>query len=1498
MSDQISDTGLLDLDHIQSCHSTDKTSSTDHQDAKVAPDGAHITPTSPTFRYPDISLPQSEPGPGQDTTGTLHPRPSALLVDQDGPTAYVSESEHDFAFQSPNVEDEDFYGNVSDTSSAPIIASSRRSELRTSPAPEDCACGVSWHSEPGEEELHGFHAGNGTPSSMQVPPAPANSPHDEQPPQATQHRTGESHHGPPCFSSEWPHYWKPTGEDKVEETIKCYDSNMRSDAEPATTLPRSQSSGWWEGKLERNKNASSGFIHANMRNIDDGKRGPVTQPGQDVDRKRGGSELQYWKQKHQEMLEEIQQVDVRQAPFGQQPALIAPDSPTSRLSEAGCMVDMMKRRGFKPTSEWLAECSGVSELARRGNTYPLMAFVIAEFGEFFSQDQELASEDHLSQELLDLDTATNKGVIDACQAVKSLMSMGRSRPTEAWCKQYDALTANAQDRGDIEPLIEFVRCKAENISLRNASERTTKAKDSLRQNYNVITLDESGTQIRSSLKNGPAVGYDDDQKGKGPEHSQRNVHQEYGIWLNRNYQSETEPFGNRFIYITNSTHPIVARLDNFETKQPFVVTLSHYFDEFRLLASVSIVALAVRVTPSKNKRSVDTYAEVWLRDSEYCERVNSPFRVEGLSTQGQLFDLDEEAIIAMIEAKLGDICQATALEDVESDSASHSYSNASSSSASGTTLRRRDSDHSQFQSPSPSRQPHIHLTPEETREMHPNVVAERGMTLVPLHDFPDLAADQYNFPHYQVAIGASSSNVFVNCERCHKTLASFENVEAEPTVARREKDEPGDTYIVTSVSSLDNIVDSVDEVKRVWLQIGTHKYFMRANEAGVERTHECISIQDTLSAAIEQEERETATGYYAAGYYTQDNEEALGYDRFGDLSSQKQRSYAQSPPLEREQDRDQRQPDQIPSVRMPSSMQFLPLHLNFPTAELTSVREPCTIISVCEQRGIIHGVYQGAIGYRAIFRGPAERGHRVYLDIRDGLGGYIGRLSRIRHYEVSLMNGQVSTFTAEEEPEERIDPMGLSRQPGQGHSMGLRGGSPPVEDWADTEADTYWSDDEEMSLRGGANVDFSDSDDDVTPGPPKEVWIQTGAKAPTSEGQQASSISASQPSNSPPKEECISAGTTSSAPKNQQTGSASASLFSDPPKEEWMPTGVSVQKQTSQQVSANAFQSNAGPKQGWYSTGVSAEQPKIERKPCTCSSRKGKEPAHAPSVPPGASTQPLMTNKGANSNDSVGPSKGKGTVRDLIHGGAPEDGPTHNQQWAGSMGHASSLESKGPVNALRDFSVGSPHQFVPSNDPPQPRVPQAGSERIPSWLQAGPQSDPDQVDSEEPVFTLSYKKWLSDISTRPSYTTCGTNPAPGPSFQDFWQDREAGRSATMADGCVLRPRGRPEGEYHGAADRGEHIRMESDDHVGSNRTEESPIVRPFGCNARHFDQAPGRRHGADVDEGEHIRLQEERPRTEEMTSLNPALQNILNRYLRGRAIHKARAASNATVKED
>ena len=211
--------------------------------------------------------------------------------------------------------------------------------------------------------------------------------------------------------------------------------------------------------------------------------------------------------------------------------------------------------------------------------------------------------------------------------------------------------------------------------------------------------------------------------------------------------------------------------------------------------------------------------------------------------------------------------------------------------------------------------------------------------------------------------------------------------------------------------------------------------------------------------------------------------------------------------------------------------------------------------------------------------------------------------------------------------------------------------------------------------------------------------------------------------------------------------------------------------------------------------------------------------------------------------------------------------------------------------------VASPHQVVPSENTPP--MPQDGSERIPSWLQVGPQSDPDQVDGEELVFTESYKNWLRDMYTRPSYSTCGTNPAPGPSFQYFWQNREAGRAATIADGSVLRPRTRPESEYHDpAVDEGEYIRMESDGHAGCTREEESPFVRSFGSNARHLDQIPRRWHDADVDKGEHIRLQEEPPRTEEMTSLNPALQNILNRFLRGRAIQKARVMLNAPTEEN
>ena len=1528
MSDHTSETGLPDHDCIPTHHFERSTPPVSNEPSNGAANGAsEATSTfeerppfrnrSPSFRYPNLR--QSQPVSQDDIVG----------------------------FQEGGPQDEDFYetgtDTVSDISSSPILASRHRPEVCTSPAPEGCACGAPWHSEPDEEDQESFHGDDGTPSSTQVPPSPADSPYDEQ-----QAEANKSYHRRPGSSTLWPHYWVPTVEDEEEDTIMCHDSDVRSLAEPqgATSLPRSQSSGWLEGRLERNKNASSDSTLANVQSIDDVKSCPATHLAQNVDDTSSDPELQNWSQKRQAMLEEIQQIDAWQARFGQPPALIAPKRGTPHVSKAECMVNMMDERDFKPTPKWLAEGLNVAELAERGNTYPLLAFVIAEFGEFFSRDEESTSENCQSQE--QLDTATNKGVIDACQAVKSIISISSSRPNEAWCKQFDALATNAQDGGDLERLIEFVQHEAQNVSARNASVRAAKAKDSLRQKYNSMDLDESGTQIRSSLRNGPVVGYGDDQNGKGPGNSQPRVDHEYGIWLTQNYQSETEPFGNRFFYIANSLHPIVARLDNFETKHLFVVTLSHYFDEFRLLASVSIVALAVKVTPSEKQRSMDTYVEVWLRDSLYCERFDTPSKIEGYTAQGQAFSLDEGAIIAMIEAKLGDHFDATAPGDGECDSTSDSHANGSSStSASGTTLRRRDSDQSQSPSPSSSRQPHIHLTPQETQEMHPNVVAERGMTLVPLHDFPDIPEDPYNLTHYQLSIGAPPTSLFVSCERCHKTLASFDNVESAPTVARREENEPGDTYVVTSISSLDSIIDSVDRVNRVWLQIGTHKYFMRANGTGVERAHECISIQDTLGGAMEQEEREVA-----AEYYYQDDDEALEYDRLGDLQPQEPRAHGRQPFLEEEElgydkfgdlppyepgqphdhiqlpssEDHQSQPQTIPSVRMPSSMRCLPLHLNFPTAELTSVREPCTIISVYEKRGIIHDVYQGVIGYRTIFRGPGERGHTIYLDNRDGMGGYIGRLSRIRHYEIGLMNGQVSTFTAEEEPEERIEPMSLPPQPGQGHSMGLRGGAPPVEDWADTEADMYWSDDEDMRLRGGAGVEDSDSEDDDPDSKPKEEWISRGTTSTTPKNEQGASVSASQ-SSAHAKEESIQTHASAQKLANQKA-SASTSQSTDRPKEEWVPAGpaapaptshqaasvpasrasgekvecnasaVSAQLITNGEASESASQSDVGLKQRLKPTGLSAEPPKTKQKRCTCSSHKGKEPARPPWVPPGASTQQLMINEGSNSNDLVGPLKGKERAWNLIYGGAPGVVPTHNQQGAASMSHPSSSKDQGPAKPLGDLPVANPQQFVPSNDPVQPRLPQDGSKRTPSWLQAGPQSNPDQVEGEEQVFTESYKKWLRDMYTRPSYSTCGTNPAPAPSFQDFWRDREAGRPATMADGSDFGPRGRPEREYHGAAvDEGEHTRMESDSHVGRNREEPSPFVQSFGSNERLLDQPHRRWHGADVDEGEHNRFQEESPGAEQRTYLNPEFQNILNRFLRGRAMQKAKAASNAPAKE-
>lgn len=1533
MPNHTSETNLPDLDCIPTNHSERSTPPVSNEPSNGAANGGSkaistfmqcppFRNRSPSFCYPDLR--QLQPV-RQDIIG----------------------------FQGGGPEDEDFYetgtdmvsDTVSDTSSSPILASHRRPEFRTSSAPEDCACVAPWHSEPdGEGEEKSFHADDGTLLSTQVPWAPANSSHDEQ-----QAEANKSYDGPSGSSTVWPHYLKPTVEDEEEDTIMCHDSDVRTLAEPqgATSLPRSQSSGWLQGRLERTKNAFSASTLADVQIIDDVKSYRAAHLAQNVDDISSDPELQYWSQKRQEMLKEIQQVDEWQARFGQPPVLSVSKSGTSRLSEGECMVNMMYERGFEPTPKWLAEYLNVAELAERGITYPLMAFVIAEFGEFFSQDEESTSENCQSQE--QLDTATYKGVIDACQAVKSIISIGSSHPNEAWCKQFDALATNARDGGDLKPLIEFVQHEAQNVSARNAIAKAAKAKDSLRQNYNNIDLDESGNQNRYSLRNGPAVGYGDDQNGKASGHSQLKADHEYGIWLALNYQSETGPFDNRFFYIANSLHPIVARPDNFETKRPFVVTLNHYFDEFRLHASVSIMALALKVTPSEKQRSVHTYAEVRFGDSLYRERFDTPSKIEGFSAQGQAFNFHEEAIIAMIEANLGDQLDATAPGDGKCDSTSDSHSNGSTStSASGTTLRRRDSDQSQSPSPSSSRQPLFHPTTQETHEMHPNVVAERGMTSVPLHDFPDIPEDPYNLSHYQLSIGAAPTSLFISCERCHKTLASFDNVETAPTVARRDEDELGDTYVVTTISSLDNIIDSVDRVKRVWLQIGMQKYFMRANEAGVERAHECISIQDTLGGGIEHEEREVA-----AEYYYQDDDEALGYNRIGGLQPQEpcahgRRSFpgdeeleydrlGDFPPYEPGQPRDhiqlppseehQSQPQTIPSVRMPSDMQFLPLNLNFPTAELTSVREPCTLISVCEKRGIIHGVYQGVIGYRTIFRGRGERGHTIYLDIRDGMGGYIGRLSRIRHYEIGLMNGQVSTFTAEEEPEEKMEPMPLPRQPGQAHGMGLRGGTPLVEDWADTEADTYWSDGEDMGLRGGAGVEDSDSGDDDPDSKPKEEWISAGTTSPTPKNEQGASVSAFQSSahaedesiqthgsaqkptdqkasaftsqsTDPLKEEWVPAGAAAPAPTSHQAASVSASQASSG-KAEWILRAVSAQQTTTGKASQSASQSGVGLKQTLRPTGLSDEPSKTQQKRCTCSSRKGKEPAHQPWVPPSALTEPLMINEGADLNDYIGSLKGKVRAWDLVYGSAPEVVPIHNQQGAGPMSHLSSSKDQGPAKALGDLPVASPRQFVPSNDPMQPPLPHDGFERTPSWLQAGPQSDPDQVEGEGPVFTESYKKWLRDMYTRPPYSTCGTNPAPAPSLQDFWQNREAGRPATMADGSVFRPRGRPEGEYHGAAaDEGEHTRMESDSHVGRNAEEPSPSVQSFGSNVRDMGQPHRRWHGADVGEAENFRFQKESPRAEQITYLNPELQNILKRFLRGRVLQKARGASNAPAKED
>ena len=88
--------------------------------------------------------------------------------------------------------------------------------------------------------------------------------------------------------------------------------------------------------------------------------------------------------------------------------------------------------------------------------------------------------------------------------------------------------------------------------------------------------------------------------------------------------------------------------------------------------------------------------------------------------------------------------------------------------------------------------------------------------------------------------------------------------------------------------------------------------------------------------------------------------------------------------------------------------------------------------------------------------------------------------------------------------------------------------------------------------------------------------------------------------------------------------------------------------------------------------------------------------------------------------------------------------------------------------------------------------------------------------------------------------------------------------------------------------------MESDSYVDSNREEPNPFVQSFvqslvqslKPNERQLVQPHRRWQGAIVDEGEHIRLQEESPRAEQMTYLNPDLQNIMSRFLNEQAMQR------------
>ena len=253
--------------------------------------------------------------------------------------------------------------------------------------------------------------------------------------------------------------------------------------------------------------------------------------------------------------------------------------------------------------------------------------------------------------------ATLQGTIDGCAACMRMMAFVGPQPSPAWRRQYAALLENAYERGEVEPLVEFVRQESERVGARNASIRAAEAATSEgliggsgqegSDNLDDLSLD-SDASVPISSDEGYKAYHNE------PQLLQLQGSSEYAAWL-LNTITEADRNNDLVFWIANpwieepGSISQLATPGEHETRKPFQVILGELINH-QFEPGFGLYALAVKITIADKPESWSIYADVRMQDNMYHERLVRPIRVQCFGVHGGVYDIDLEAIIAELNS--------------------------------------------------------------------------------------------------------------------------------------------------------------------------------------------------------------------------------------------------------------------------------------------------------------------------------------------------------------------------------------------------------------------------------------------------------------------------------------------------------------------------------------------------------------------------------------------------------------------------------------------------------------------------------------------------------------------------------------------------------------------------------------------------------------------------------------------------------------------------------